>query len=212
VVGASDSGKTTFLEQLIPELCSRGYRIGTIKHDVHGFEMDREGKDTWRHRQAGASVIAISSPNQVATIRKTETEMELQEVVSRYFWTEDLIIAEGFKRSHYPKIEVFRSAVESTPICAEGDNLLALVTDDSAAADVPVFRFEQVSAVADLIEMRFLKGRRKARIAVHLDGRKLPMNEFVQDIVIGTIHGMLSSLRGWKTPRSLTISVQSGDE
>lgn len=212
VVGASDSGKTTFLERLLPEMIARGYRLGTIKHDAHGFEMDREGKDTWRHGQAGAATIAISSPTQVATIRKTDSEMELSEAVSRYFWLEDLVIAEGFKRSHYPKIEIFRSEIEASPICSAADNLMALVTDDPVEADVPIFRFQEVGAVADLIETRFLKDRSKARVAVHLDGKKLPMNAFVQDFVIGTVHGMLSSLRGWKTPGSLTISIQFGDE
>jgi molybdopterin-guanine dinucleotide biosynthesis adapter protein len=212
VVGASDSGKTTFLEQLIPEMASRGYRVGTIKHDAHGFEMDREGKDTWRHRQAGAGTIAISSPAQVATIRKTDSEMELNEVVARYFWLEDLVIAEGFKRSHYPKIEVFRTVIEPSPICTPGDNLLALVTNDPVESEVPVFSFQNVSGVADLIETRFLKDRKAARIAVHVDGKRLPMNEFVQDFVISTVHGMFSSLRGWKKPKSLTISIQFGDE
>ncbi len=212
VVGASDSGKTTFLEQLIPEVCSRGYRVGTIKHDVHGFEMDREGKDTWRHRQAGAATIAISSPTQVASIRVTDVEMELTEVVARYFWTEDLILVEGFKRSPFPKIEIFRAMIEPKPLCTEDDNLVALVSDDAVEMSVPVFRFQQVGAVADLIETRFLKNRKRSRIVVHLDGRRLPMNEFVQDIVINTLQGMLSSLRGWKPPKSLQINVQFHDE
>src|SRR5689334_20561515 len=91
-VGASNSGKTTFLEKLIAELTRRGYRVGTVKHDAHGFEMDREGKDTWRHRQAGAATIAISSPAQVATIRRVESEMGLEEIAGRYFWDEDILI------------------------------------------------------------------------------------------------------------------------
>lgn len=212
VVGASDSGKTTFLERLIPELSSRGYRVGTIKHDAHGFEMDREGKDTWRHRRAGAATIAISSPTQVATIRGTTSEMELSEVVSRYFWAEDVVIAEGFKRSRFPKIEIFRKAIEPAPICAAGDNLMAVVSDDPLETDAPIYGFQKVSAVADLIEDRFLKDRKKPRIAIHVDGKKLPLNEFVQDFVIGTVHGMLSSLKGWETPRSLDISIRFGDE
>jgi molybdopterin-guanine dinucleotide biosynthesis adapter protein len=212
VVGASDSGKTTFLERLIPELSSRGYRVGTIKHDAHGFEMDREGKDTWRHRRAGAATIAISSPTQVATIRGTTSEMELSEVVSRYFWAEDVVIAEGFKRSHFPKIEIFRRAIEPAPICAAGDNLMAVVSDDPLETDVPVHGFQNVSAVADLIEDRFLKDRKKPRIAIHVDGKKLPLNAFVQEFVIGAVHGMLSSLKGWETPRSLDISIRFGDE
>ena len=69
IVGKSDSGKTTLLEKLIAEIKNRGYHIGTIKHDTHGFDIDREGKDTWRHKKAGASTVAISSPTKVAIIK-----------------------------------------------------------------------------------------------------------------------------------------------
>ena len=79
--------------------------------------MDREGKDTWRLKRAGAEVIAISSPDQFASIRRTEREMSLEEIAGRFFWTEDILITEGFKKAHFPKIEVFRSAVEPKPIC-----------------------------------------------------------------------------------------------
>jgi len=208
VVGASNSGKTTFLEKLIPELSRRGYRIGTVKHDVHGFEMDREGKDTWRHRKAGAGTVAISSPSQVASIRGLEKEMELEELVGRYFWEEDLLITEGYKRSRFPKIEIFRSAIESRPICAPEDNLIAIVTDDAVEAGVPSFRFEETAKVADFIEGRYLKERKKHGIVVHLDGKKLPMNDFVRDFMIGGIRGMLSSLRGWKAPKKIDIHIR----
>lgn len=212
VVGASNSGKTTFLEKLIPELSGRGYRIGTVKHDAHGVEMDREGKDTWKHRKAGAGTIAISSPAQVATIRTVEGEMELAEVAARFFWSEDLVITEGFKRSHYPKIEIFRKAVEATPICGPQDNLLALVTDDAVQADVPSFRFEDVSGVADLIEERFLRNRRKHGIAMFFDGKNVPMNDFVRDFLSKAILGMLTSLKGWKKPKKIDIQIRLEDE
>lgn len=208
VVGASNSGKTTFLEKLIPELRQRGYRVGTVKHDVHGFEMDREGKDTWRHRQAGAAAIAISSPVQTAVIRQTEVEMTLDELAGRYFWTEDILLAEGFKRSRFPKVEIFRSAVEPAPICTAADNLLAVVTDDPVSCDVATFPLAGVAAVADLIENRFLKDRKEHSITVHLDGKRLPMNDFVQDIVVGGIRGMLSTLRGWEAPRNIDIQIR----
>jgi molybdopterin-guanine dinucleotide biosynthesis adapter protein len=212
IVGASNSGKTTFLEKLIPELRQRGYRVGTVKHDVHGFEMDREGKDTWRHRQAGAAAIAISSPVQTAVIRQTEVEMTLDELAGRYFWTEDILLAEGFKRSRFPKVEIFRSAVEPAPICTAADNLLAVVTDDPVSSDVPAFHLADVTAVADLIENRFLKDRKKHSITVHLDGKRLPMNDFVRDIVVGGIRGMLSTLRGWEAPRKIDIQIRLEDD
>jgi molybdopterin-guanine dinucleotide biosynthesis adapter protein len=208
IVGASDSGKTTFLERLIPELVRRGYRIGTIKHDAHSFEMDREGKDTWRHRKAGAQTIAITSPTQTATIQETDAEMELEEAVGRFFWREDLVLTEGYKRSQRPKIEVFRKAVEPQPICGPPDNLIALVSDDLREASVPVFAVSNVVGVADFIENRYLKDRRPSNILVKLDGHKLPIKDFVKDFIVGTIMGMLSSLRGWKKPRTIDIHIE----
>ncbi|MDY0041247.1 MAG: molybdopterin-guanine dinucleotide biosynthesis protein B [Desulforhabdus sp.] len=207
IVGASDSGKTTLLEKLIPIVRDRGYRVGTIKHDAHGFEMDREGKDTWRHRRAGAQTIAISSPAQVACIRVTTAELPLDELAARYFWQEDIILTEGYKRSHYPKIEVFRSAVEPQPICRPEDNLIAVITDDAIDLDVPSFRFDEVSGLADFIEERYLKERKRQRILVSLDGKKLPIKDFVQDFLIGGIVGMLSTLRGWKNTRGIDIHI-----
>lgn len=211
IVGASDSGKTTYLEKLIPVLCGRGYRVGTIKHDAHGFDMDREGKDTWRHRAAGAQTIAISSPVQVASIRTTSHELNLEEVVARYFWQEDLILTEGYKRSNYPKIEIFRSAIESSPICGSKDHLIAIVTDDETSLEVPSYRFDEVSKVADLIEERFLRDRKRPRVQVNVNGKKLPMNDFVQDILIGAIRGMLSTLRGWKESEKVDIHISWED-
>ena len=212
IVGASNSGKTTFLEQLIPELLRRGYRVGTVKHDVHGFEMDREGKDTWRHRKAGARTIAIASAVMLATIRETDAEMPLEQIAGHYFWDEDILLTEGYKKSRFPKIEVFRSAIEAKPICVPQDNLVAVVTDDQVELDIPRFRFDQVSGVADLVEERFLKGRKRHRIMVHADGKQMPMNEFVQEFLIGGTIGMLSSLRGWKSPRKVDIRIRLEDD
>jgi molybdopterin-guanine dinucleotide biosynthesis adapter protein len=212
IVGASNVGKTTFLEQLIPALLERGYRVGTLKHDVHGFEMDREGKDTWRHRKAGAQAIAISSPAQIAIIRQTEGELGLEEIAGRYFSSEDLLLTEGYKRSHYPKIEIFRRVVENSPICGPKDNLLAIVTDENIASDTPCFGFDEVAKVADMIEGRFLKDRKRPGLLVHLDGKQLPMKEFVQDFVIGGIIGMLSTLRGWKKSGKVDIQIRPGSE
>jgi molybdopterin-guanine dinucleotide biosynthesis protein B len=212
IVGASNSGKTTFLEQLIPELVRRGYRIGTIKHDAHGFDMDREGKDTWRHRRAGAQTIAISSPSLVASIHRCDTEMDLDELVGRYFWQEHLVLTEGFKRSQRPKIEVFRAAIEAQPICGPHDNLVALVSDDVDQAEVPVFHFADVSQVADFIETRYLKERQEANVLLRLDGKKLPLNNFVRDFVVGAIVGMLSTLRGWKKPQALDLHIRLGKD
>lgn len=208
IVGSSDSGKTTFIERLIPELNRLGYRVGTVKHDVHGFEMDREGKDTWRHARAGASSIAISSPSQAALIRKVGGEMELDELVARLFWDMDLILTEGYKRERFPKIEVFRKAVADAPICSDRDNLFAMVTDDAVTTSAPVFGFDEAARLAEFIADRYLRGRKQHDILVQIDGKRLPMKDFVGDFVLGGIRGMLSALRGWKEDaRTIDIHI-----
>lgn len=211
VVGASNAGKTTFLEKLIPELTKRGYRVGCLKHGSHGFEMDHEGKDTYRLRQAGAQAIAIVSPDQVATIRRLAGELSPEEVAARFFWREDILLTEGYRQSDFPKIEVFRSGIEAKPICTQKDHLVALVTDDPSRVEVPRFGFHEADKVADFIEERFLKHRKKHRILVQLDGRRLPMNDFVRDIVVGVLRGMLSNLKGWDHPSTVDIHLRIED-
>ena len=107
VVGKSNAGKTTLLEKLIPELKRRGYRVATVKHDAHSFEMDEPGKDTWRHRQAGADVVVISSKDKMAMIRRVDEELSLLEIADTITGV-DIILTEGFKRGPAPKIEVSR--------------------------------------------------------------------------------------------------------
>ena len=83
VVGKSDTGKTTLLEKLVAELKRRGYRVATVKHDTHGFDIDQPGKDSWRHAQAGSDVVVISGPDRLALIEKREREMTLDEIADR---------------------------------------------------------------------------------------------------------------------------------
>jgi molybdopterin-guanine dinucleotide biosynthesis protein B len=156
VVGKSGSGKTTFLEKLLPELKRRGYRVATVKHDVHGFDIDQPGKDTWRHAQAGAEAVVISSPRRFALIQRLDEEMPLDEIAS-YVRGVDIIITEGYKRGDKPKIEISRRAKSTELICAE-EELIAVVTDQRFPLDVPHFGLEDVAGVADLLEDKFLKG------------------------------------------------------
>ena len=94
IVGKSDSGKTFLIERLVSGLTAKGYRIATIKHDVHGFEMDREGKDSWRHKQAGASAVVISSPKKIAMIQDVEEEESLETIRDAWIRNVDLILTD----------------------------------------------------------------------------------------------------------------------
>lgn len=153
VVGRSNVGKTTFLVKLVQELKRRGYRVGTIKHDRGGFEIDQPGKDTWRLAQAGSDVVVISSPEKMALIRQVATELSLDEIVAS-LPSLDVVITEGFKAAKKPKIEVVRHAVAQELIFGS-DELLAIVSDQSFDVGVPQFGLDDVSAVADLLERTY---------------------------------------------------------
>jgi molybdopterin-guanine dinucleotide biosynthesis adapter protein len=156
VVGKSNSGKTTYLEKLIRELKARGYRVAIIKHDVHGFEMDKPGKDTWRHAQAGADVVCISSPEKMAMIKKVERELLLDEVIG-YIDGVDIIITEGYKRESKRKIEIFRQAACDAPLCNK-EELLAAASDVILYDGVPHFSLEDTGPMVDFLETKVLKG------------------------------------------------------
>ncbi|MCW3489149.1 molybdopterin-guanine dinucleotide biosynthesis protein B [Dethiobacter alkaliphilus] len=156
IVGKSNSGKTRFICGLLPELKRRGYKVATIKHDVHGFDIDKPGKDTWKHSQAGADTVVISSPQKVAMIEKVVQELTMDEVIDKIRGV-DIIISEGYKGNPKPKIEIFRSSVHKEPLCSGTDNLLAIVSDVSPDLGVPVFATNDYIAVVDLIEKKFLQ-------------------------------------------------------
>ena len=106
VVGKSESGRTFLIEGLVSGLTSTGYRIATIKHDVHGFQMDREGKDSWRQKQADASVVIVSSPKKIAMIQDLQEEESLETIRDMWIRNVDLILTEGCKRADHPEMEV----------------------------------------------------------------------------------------------------------
>lgn len=155
VVGKSNSGKTTYLEKLIRELKSRGWRVGTIKHHhTPNIEVDQPGKDTWRHAQAGADVVAIACPNKVAVIEHLAEELPMEQVIAKITGV-DIIITEGYKGGNKPKIEVFRQGVHAG-LVSKTEDLIAIVSDVTFNLGVPSFDLEETKAVADLIEQRFL--------------------------------------------------------
>lgn len=154
VIGKSDSGKTTVIEKLIPVFKKRGYRIGIIKHASHGFEADQRGKDSWRHKQAGADTVMVASPGRIGMIK--DIACESIDCLMEYFQDMDLVITEGFKKENKPKIEVFRSGIHDEPLCLNDNNLIAFVTDTDIDLEVPTFGLEDVEELADLIEKIYL--------------------------------------------------------
>ncbi|MDK2822924.1 MAG: molybdopterin-guanine dinucleotide biosynthesis adapter protein [Clostridia bacterium] len=158
VVGTTGSGKTTFLERLIKELKKRNWKIGVIKNDVHGFDIDKPGKSTWRFREAGADNVMICGPDKMAFIEKHQEKKSLDAYLS-YFREMDLVLTEGFKRENKPKIELYRKDNAKDYILCNEDELIAFVTDDIPPKEIakPIFGFEEISKIADFLEEIFIK-------------------------------------------------------
>ncbi|MGQ9648320.1 MAG: molybdopterin-guanine dinucleotide biosynthesis protein B [Thermodesulfobacteriota bacterium] len=211
IVGKSDSGKTTFIEKLVPELTRRGYRIATVKHDVHGFEVDHEGKDSWRHKQAGAHTVVISSPEKVALIRDVDKDLTLSEIRERFIQDVDLIVSEGFKKDVQPKIEIFRKEKHKKLLCTKEDNLIAIVSDKKFRVGVPCFFLDEVKGVADFIEKKYLQPQKGRDVSLKVDGTRISMTPFVESFVARTIQGMLSSLKGCETAKRIEIRIEGQD-
>jgi len=154
IVGKSGSGKTTLIEKLISELKRREYRVGTIKHIFHKFEIDKKGKDSWRHMEAGADTVVVASRDKLAMFKAGNSESI--DGLERYFKDMDIVLTEGFKEGKKPKIEVFRSEVHKEPLCLGDESLKAIATDSKIDIDLPVFGLDEIKELADFITETFL--------------------------------------------------------
>lgn len=159
ITGWKNSGKTTLTEKLVAELVRRGYRIATVKHAHHEFDIDHEGRDSFRHRKAGASEVAIVSSRRWAIIHELEGQSEppLHEVLARLSPC-DLVIIEGYKREGHAKIEVRRRDARDVSPLAPTDSSIIAIASDIAIADtsLPVFNVDDAAAIADFIVMTCL--------------------------------------------------------
>jgi len=161
IVGKSNSGKTTLLERVVACLSLKGYKIGSAKHTHCGFDIDKKGKDSWRHRKSGTHATLMVTDDQAIMIK--DDHRSPVEKMADYLHDTDLIIAEGFKSQDLPKIEVYRKqSSHKIPLFMETDSngsqtTIAFVTDSDFPADVPTFGLDDIEIIADFIECHFLK-------------------------------------------------------
>ena len=154
IIGISGVGKTTFLTQLVAEMKSRHHSVAVIKHHRHlGVELDRPGKDTWRHFQAGADSVIISGPDRMAMYRRLPRDQTPAELTSILPDPVDLVLTEGFREAWNPAIEIVRAA-HSKELTGDLSRLVALVTDLFFPVDLPHFQLDDVAGVADFLERR----------------------------------------------------------
>jgi molybdopterin-guanine dinucleotide biosynthesis protein B len=150
LAGWSGSGKTTLLARLIPLLIGEGLRVSTIKHAHHNFDVDKPGKDSWTHRQAGASEVLVVSDTRWALMHELrgEAEPSLTELLGKLSEC-DLVIVEGFKREPIPKIEIWRAEVGKPLLHPEDPAIVLLTSDDPCPeARVPILPLSDLPALA----------------------------------------------------------------
>ena len=136
--GFSGSGKTTLVEQLIPALKLRGQRVSVVKHAHHSFDIDHPGKDTWRHREAGAFEVLAASPKRLVLMRELEARVEhsVHDLLAQLRADVDWVLVEGFKQSDLPKVEVWRQSHGKPLRFLEDPHIVAIATDDTQALPV----------------------------------------------------------------------------
>lgn len=152
VVGWKNAGKTTLMERLVAEITGRGLTVSTIKHAHHAFDVDQPGKDSYRHRAAGAEEVLISSGARWALMHELRDAAEptLDQLIARLSPV-DLALVEGFKRDRHPKIEAHRAATGAPLIAAEDATVRAIATNDPIEAAQPLLPLDDAAAIADFI-------------------------------------------------------------
>ena len=211
IVGKSNSGKTTLVEKLLPELVRRGYKVGTIKHHFHpDFDFDIEGKDSWRHKEAGAYQVIVSSPNKMALVRNAEYDAPVSEIREKYGRDLDIIMTEGYKRESFSKIEIFRKGVHETMLCENDDKLVALVTDADLNVNVPKFGLDDAKGIIDFVEEKFLKKKKTSKegsVKLYVDGKDVTLKPFIQKTLKGMIKGYLEGLRDVENAGHIRVEI-----
>ncbi len=153
IAGYKNSGKTTLTESLVRELSGRGYIVSTVKHAHHGIEIDQPGRDSFRHREAGALEVALVSRRRWAIMHelRDDDEPTLQEVLAR-FSPCDIVLTEGYKHDHHPKIEVRRAALGHPHLAGDDPHVVAVASDAPIEdAGIPVIDIDNISGIADFV-------------------------------------------------------------
>lgn len=152
LAGWSGAGKTTLLTRLIPHFNAQGLRVSVIKHAHHRFDVDVPGKDSWRHREAGAAEVLVASANRWALMHELRgaAEPRLPELLSKLSAV-DLVVVEGFKREPHRKIEVHRAANDKPPLFPDDPGIVGIATDTTVETRLPTVHLDDIEAVAALL-------------------------------------------------------------
>jgi molybdopterin-guanine dinucleotide biosynthesis protein B len=223
VVGSSESGKTTAIEALIKRLTKQGYTFASAKRIPEPkFTIDTEGKDTWRHANAGATTVLSVAPKELAVIKKVETKKyTLEQLIAEIPDETDIIIIEGFKNlvgqdMTIPKIVATKTDEEISEALNRYKNIIAFIghtPDQKMETEIPfIDTLKEPEKLVELVNSIIVvlverKRKRERKITIQLDEKTLPLGDFVQDIVRNSVLAMVSSLKGAKIKGEEKVSI-----
>ena len=191
VVGESGVGKTTFILNLLPKFINDGFNVAVVKHCMHGFDLDVEGKDSWRFVQKGATGVLLTADDKIAIIRKPVDDILY--VIQNWFAGYDFVLVEGYHKLHgIKKINLLRKDI-SRNIIVEEDELLCLVTDFNINTAHVWFKFEDIDRIYRFIIDDAAKERKD--VILRVNNRNVKLNPFVKTLVRNLIKGIVKSLK-----------------
>lgn len=195
-IGWHDSGKTTLISEVVAELKELGYRVAVIKSSSsNGVMFDSPGTDTQRYKDVGADSVLFVAPDQMV-LQTGSADLSLRTLSHRYFPDVDIVIGEGFKTARkIAKIEVSRNPEQM--LRNEVHGVIAVATNIEDIVGDYIFRLDESREIAQFIEKRFLVGKsvRFEQTALLINGNKVPIKDFVQEALAGTVHGFVASLK-----------------
>jgi molybdopterin-guanine dinucleotide biosynthesis protein MobB len=206
IVGHSNSGKTTLVEKLLPELISRGYRVATAKH-AQDIDLDHPGTDSWRHVAAGSTAMVLATNDRVVLAKAVPGSPKLDEVIRLIGEECDLVLAEGFKGEPAPKIEVQRN--QTGPLLTGLKGLFAVVSDESIDTKARKFAWSDIKGLVDLIEEGFIKPNLE-HVSVYVNGAPIVLSSFPREIVKNLMVAVAASLKGAGEPASIEFKLRKG--
>jgi len=207
-VGEKKNGKTFILEKVIRILNERGRKIGVLKHTGHGFKLDYPETDTYQFSQAGAKMVAMVGQGKIGMYGEAgfEPDPEPEAVRDLFFPAFDLILVEGYKSSHLPKIVVALKG--DLPDWAQDlPGLIAVVSQQKPDLEVKHFTPDRIQEIADLVESYLQAHRKKREVKIYLDGKNLQIKPFIKDFFLNTIVAMLSSLKDSAGAKRIQITI-----
>lgn len=204
VVGWKDTGKTTVVEHLVRLLAARGYTVGTVKHVHSPISLEPEATDSMKHLGAGAALTVTAGQDLTVTLDRSC--YDLDQAISRHLWVCDYIVVEGFKGADIPKIAVI---AEGGVIPPEASNVVAAVYRGQPPEGYPVFTFDEIDRLVDYLFENGILKQPSGRTELHVNGKPVPLNEFVQASLAGVIRGFIASLKDVEPPSTITLHIKN---